>query len=106
MGKKKQEDFDEEEDFDNSSFNLGVLRGMYTCHDITHEAITRLRKSLEDVWSIEWNGTITPEKKAYIDKLNFAIDTLVTANELFQDEYDVKIDELKARTESEEEYLL
>jgi hypothetical protein len=108
MSKKdKKKPSEHEEEFDNSSFDVGVLHGMYECHNITSDAISRLRKSLEDVWTIEWNGTVTPEKKAYMEKLNFALDTLTAFADIFQDDYDVKLDKLKAKAEPEyyeEEY--
>jgi hypothetical protein len=101
MSKKSKKDFKEEGEFNNSSYDIGVLHGMYSCHNITADAISRLRKSLEDVWTIEWTGTVTPEKKAYMEKLNFALDTLTALADIFQDDYDVEIDKLKAKTEPE-----
>jgi hypothetical protein len=89
-----------------AKFRGGNMQGMFECHAIFSESLSRLRQSLDDVWSIEYNGKITPSKQAYMDKLSFAVDTLGSLEELFQDEYFRKLDELKAEEEAEyeEEY--
>ena len=83
----------------------GKNEGMYACHDVTVSAIKRLRRSLEDVWSIEYSGVITPQKQVQADKILFAIDTLATLDDIFADEYDTKLAELRSgkRNGTEEE---
>ena len=79
-------------------------RGMAEAHDAYSNSISRLRHSLEDVWAIEYSGVITPEKKARIAELTFAIDTLTTLDEIFQGEYDEKLDKLDSEIEHGEDY--
>jgi hypothetical protein len=76
-------------------FQSGTLQGMYECHEVVTSEIARLRCSLEDVWSIEYSGAITPDKQARVDKLTFAVDTLVTLQDMVQGAYDTKLDALK-----------
>lgn len=77
-----------------SSFLDGQRKGMFKCHDAFSDTLVRLRQSLEDVWAIEYSGVITAEKKARVAELTFAIDTLVTLDDMFQGEYDTKLDKL------------
>lgn len=76
-------------------FQEGQLRGMYKCHDAFSDSLVRLRQSLEDVWAIEYTGPITAAKQARVDTLAFAINTLSTLEDMFQDEYDAKLDKMK-----------
>jgi hypothetical protein len=76
-------------------FQSGTLNGMYECHGVVDEEIRRLRRSLEDVWSIYNSGVITPDNKAIVDKIVFAVDTLTTLADMFQGAYFEKLDELK-----------
>jgi len=76
-------------------FQSGTLNGMSECHGVVDEEIRRLRRSLEDVWSIYNSGVITPDNKAIVDKIVFAVDTLTTLADMFQGAYFEKLDELK-----------
>ena len=80
-------------------FQSGTLNGMYECHGVVDEEIRRLRRSLEDVWSIYNTGVITPDNKAIVDKIVFAVDTLTTLADMFQDAYFGKLDEFKKESE-------
>lgn len=77
-----------------AQFQNGQRSGMYKCHDIVSDSIERLRRSLEDVWAIEYSGVITPEKKARAAELTFAIDTLTIFDDMFQAEYDTGLSKL------------
>jgi hypothetical protein len=77
-----------------TQFIAGQRKGMYQCHDIVNDSIERLRRSLEDVWAIEYSGVITPEKKARVEEITFAINTLTTLDDMFQGEYDTRLDKL------------
>ena len=81
----------------------GKRRGMYKCHDAFSNSVARLRQSLEDVWAIEYSGVITAEKKARVAELIFAIDTLATLDDMFQGEYDEKLDKLNSEIEHGED---
>lgn len=102
MGKHKK-DFDptskvyslvEVEQMTASRFEEGQRQGMYKCHDAFSDTLARLRQSLEDVWAIEYTGVITSDKKARVAELTFAINTLATLDDMFQGEYDTKLDKL------------
>ena len=73
----------------------GQRKGMYQCHDAISDTIERLRQSLEDVWAIEYSGVITSDKKTRVEEITFAINTLITLEDMFQGEYDTKLDKLK-----------
>jgi hypothetical protein len=83
-------------------FQDGVLQGMFECHDVTSTAILRLRQSLDDVWAIEYGGVVTPDKKVYLEKLTFAIETLAALEEMFQGSYDTKFELLMKNAEPED----
>jgi hypothetical protein len=100
--KSAKKTFASEEEFNDASFDIGVLRGMYICYDIAHEEIQRLRKSLEDVWAIEYSGVITPAKQAHIDKLIFAVDTLTTLDDMLEGSYFTKLDSLREKSGEDE----
>ena len=72
----------------------GQRKGMYQCHEAFSDTIERLRQSLEDVWAIEYLGVITSDKKARVEEITFAINTLTTLEDMFQGEYDTKLDKL------------
>jgi hypothetical protein len=86
-----------------AQYQAGKLDGMYKCHDAASDSIHKLRRSLEDVWAIEYSGVITPEKKARVAELTFAINTLTTLDDMFQSEYDTRLDKLNRETEHGED---
>lgn len=86
-----------------SSFYDGQLDGFYECHDITTEVIRKLRNSLEEVWSIEQCDVYAVKNNSYQEKLNFAINTLVHLEEMFQDKYDSGLGIIKSHIESLED---
>lgn len=88
---------EEVDDMTLARFRAGQREGMYKCHDAFSDTLVRLRQSLEDVWAIEYSGVITPEKKARVAELTFAINTLTTLDDMFQGEYDTKLDKLSSQ---------
>lgn len=84
-------------------FHQGQLDGFYECHDITTDAIQGLRKSLEEVWSIESEMFEAKAEITQQDKILFAINTLVHLEELFQDKYDMGLHIIKSHIESLED---
>ena len=85
------------------SFHEGQLQGYYECHDLTTEVITKLRRSLEEVWSIEQGDVYPVKTNSYQEKLNFAINTLAHLEEVFQDKYDIGLEIIKSHIESLED---
>jgi hypothetical protein len=81
-------------------YNDFILEGMFICHKVTSKEISRLRQSLNDVWSIHYHDLITPEKKEMADKITFALDTLAVLEDMFQDSYFEKLDKLKSAEEN------
>jgi len=79
-----------------TQFQSGQHNGMYQCHGIVGDTIERLRQSLEDVWAIEYSGVITSDKKARVEEITFAINTLTTLDDMFQGEYDTKLNLLNS----------
>ena len=86
-----------------TQFTEGHRRGMYECHEAVSDSIARLRQSLEDVWAIEYTEVITSDKNARIAELTFAINTLTTLHDMFQGEYDTRLNKLNK--ESWEDYV-
>jgi hypothetical protein len=86
-----------------AQFQDGQRKGMYQCHDAVSDSIERLRRSLEDVWAIEYSGVITSDKKARAAELTFAINTLTTLDDMFQGEYDTRLDKLNRETKQGED---
>lgn len=88
----------------NEGFHEGQLQGYYECHDLTTEVIGKLRRSLEEVWSIELESPNLKTEVSTPDKLMFAINTLVHLEELFQDKYDIGLQIITSHIESLEDY--
>jgi hypothetical protein len=105
MGKKdptptdKVYSLEEVEEMTLTQFREGQRNGMYQCHDTVNNTIRRLRQSLEDVWAIEFSGAITDTKRAQVDKMLFALDTLTTLDDMFQGAYDDKLFAINAEDE-------
>lgn len=87
---------DEVTNIENEAYNAGRISGFYECHDVAYEAIGELRKSLEDVWSIECENVYPKKNSPTEDRLLFAINTLVHLEEVFQDRYDMGLEILKS----------
>ena len=102
MGKNKKDlgptdkiySLEEVDEMTLAQFQAGKLEGMYTCHEAVSDSIARLRQSLEDVWAIEYTEVITSDKNARIAELTFAINTLTTLHDMFQGEYDTRLNKL------------
>jgi hypothetical protein len=94
---------DEVDEMTLAQFQAGKLEGMYTCHEVISKEISRLRQSLDDVWSITYHDLITPEKKELAGKIVFAQDTLAVLDDMFQDSYFESLDSLKSETEHGED---
>jgi hypothetical protein len=78
------------------SFQEGRLEGMYKCFDITSDTIDTLRRSLENVWLIEQeDSSYPPKQNDQVAKLLFAINTLEVLVEIFQNNYNAKLDGMK-----------
>jgi hypothetical protein len=86
-----------------AQFQDGQRSGMYRCHAVVSNEISRLRQSLNDVWSITYHDLITPEKKELADKIVFAQDTLAVLEDMFQGSYFENLDSLKGETEHGED---
>jgi hypothetical protein len=86
-----------------AQFQDGQRSGMYRCHAVVSNEISRLRQSLNDVWSITYHDLITPEKKELADKIVFAQDTLAVLEDMFQGSYFENLDRLKSETEHGED---
>lgn len=87
---------DEVTNIENEAYNAGRISGFYECHDVVYDAISELRKSLEDVWSIECEHVYPKKTLPTEERLLFAINTLVHLEEVFQDRYDLGLEALKS----------
>jgi len=99
---EKMYSLDEFDEATLAQFNEGTLHGMYQCHEIISDTLTRFKQSLDDVWAITYQGLITPEKKELTDKIVFAQDTLAVLEDMFQDFYFEKLDSLKGEMSTDE----
>lgn len=92
-------------------FYSGRLNGMYKCHDVFTDTLARLKQSLEDVWAIEQTGIIYEKDKIRLEKMEFAVNTLVTLEDMFFGEYDSRLEVMKGEAErmsppmSEEDFM-
>lgn len=111
MGKKKNNSeektftIDEVDEMTLAQFRAGNQKGMYDCYDIFKELTSRLKQSSSDVWAIYNLNLITPDKKKVVDQMEFAINLLDTLEDMFQDYYDIKLDDIRrgdTNDESEE----
>ena len=84
-----------------AQFQDGQRSGMYRCHAVISNEISRLRQSLDDVWSITYHDVITPEKKELADKIIFAQDTLAVLEDMFQGSYFENLDNLSKEIKHE-----
>jgi len=84
-----------------AQFQDGQRSGMYRCHAVISNEISRLRQSLDDVWSITYHDVITPEKKELADKIVFAQDTLAVLEDMFQGSYFENLDNLNKEIKHE-----
>jgi hypothetical protein len=82
-----------------TKFQEGQRQGMYKSYKVFSDTLVRLRQSLEDVWAIEFSGVITDTKRAQVDKMLFAVDTLTTLDDMFQEAYDDKLSAITAEDE-------
>jgi len=73
------------------------LEGFYESHEILFDAIKRLKTSLNDYASIEYQDFVPPEG----DKIAFAYNTLTALEDLFIDAYDQKIEPLRWEIEND-----
>ena len=105
MGKKDPKPSDkiysleEVEETTLTKFQEGQRQGMYKSHKVFSDTLVRLRQSLEDVWAIEFSGVITDTKRAQVDKMLFAVDTLTALDDMFQEAYDDKLSAITAEDE-------
>jgi hypothetical protein len=82
------------------SYKEGRLSGMFEAYDVFESVIGRLRNSLDTVWQIhDEEDSLDTAAQEYKDRLTFASNTLFTLRMIFQDEYDAKLDEIKAGME-------
>jgi|AntAceMinimDraft_11_1070367.scaffolds.fasta_scaffold238831_1 hypothetical protein len=89
----------------NKDYLEGKLGGMFECYDIAEKAMSKVIKSLEDVWSIhemDDNFKNRANNDAYMAKLEFANNSIRMLRQVFQDDYDSKIDEAKALVEMDD----
>jgi hypothetical protein len=81
-------------------YKEGKLNGMFEAYDVIDSAIVKLRHSLDTVWQIhDEEDSLDKSSQEYKDRLTFATNTLFVLRTMFQDDYDAKIDEIKAGME-------
>lgn len=79
------------------SYGEAKLEGMFEAYNLADEAIGRLRRSLENVWSIhDQDDSLNKSSQEYRERLEFAISTLSVLRENFGDEFDMSISEIKS----------
>lgn len=82
------------------------FEGMAEAHTVVSDALESVSKSLGDVWSIYSQGILTAEKKAQVQELEFAMNTLTHLEQVFQDKYFSVLDKYKGIREREEALYL
>jgi len=90
-----------------TAFSKGVLAGIITARDLHYETAKRLKQSIDDVMNIHLGSEVlTKDKQDAVQKLQYARDTLTAFQELFDSEYEEKMDELQQKAlEEMPEYL-
>jgi hypothetical protein len=78
----------------------GKMDGMAQVYEIFDDALGKLKNSIENVWMIyDQDDFIRPAITEQKDRLHFSLNTLFVLREMFDGEYDSKIDEIKVLRE-------
>jgi hypothetical protein len=78
----------------------GKMDGMAQVYEIFDDALSKLRNSIDNVWMIyDQDDFIRPAITEQKDRLQFSLNTLFVLREMFDGEYDSKIDEIKVLRE-------
>jgi predicted NBD/HSP70 family sugar kinase len=82
----------------------GKMDGMAQAYEIFDDALRKLRNSIDNVWMIyDQDDFIRPAITEQKDRLHFSLNTLFVLREMFDGEYDSKIDEVKALIDRQKE---
>jgi hypothetical protein len=82
------------------SYLEGKLSGMFYAHEAFNVVMEKLLNSIDNVWMIhDQEDIVTTSVKEYKDKLMFAHSAISVLREMFGDEFDSRINEIKAAKE-------
>lgn len=78
----------------------GKLSGMFHAYDAFDVVMRKLKNSIDNVWMIhDHEDIVSKSAQEYKNKLMFAHNTLSVLAEMFNDEYDSRLNEIKAARE-------
>lgn len=76
----------------------GQLNGMYQGYEVFDTVFRKLRDSIDNVWMIyDEADSLDQSSEEQKQKLAFARHTLFVLGQMFQDEYDMQLDKVKAQ---------
>lgn len=79
------------------AYREGRMSGMFEAYDIFVGALRKLENSLDNVWMIHDQGdTLNKSSEEHKAKLSFATSTLFILREMFENEYDQGLADIKS----------
>ena len=84
----------------NESYLEGKLSGMFNAYEAMANSMDKIRSSIDNVWMIhDQEDFISDSVQEQKDRLMFARNTLSVLEEVFNDEYDFRLNEIKSGME-------
>jgi hypothetical protein len=88
----------------NKKYLEGKLEGMFSTYEAFDVVISKLRSSIDNVWMIhDQEDLVKKSSEEQKDRLMFAQNALWVLREMFDDEYDSRLNEVKALRDYEDE---
>jgi hypothetical protein len=80
----------------NKKYLEGKLEGMFSTYEAFDVVMVKLRNSIDNVWMIhDQDDFVSKSAQEHKDKLMFAHNALSVLGEMFNDEYDSRLNEVK-----------
>jgi hypothetical protein len=88
----------------NEQYLEGKLSGMFNTYEAFDVVMSKLRSSIDNVWMIhDQEDLVKKSSEEHKDRLMFAQNALSVLREMFDDEYDSRLNEVKALRDYEDE---
>lgn len=79
------------------SYTEAKLSGMFEAYQLIETAIVRLRRSLDNVWMVyDQADSLDQFSQESMERLSFAMNTLFVLRQMFEDEFDMSVSEIKS----------
>lgn len=84
----------------NESYLEGKLSGMFSAYEALADSMDKIKNSIDNVWMIhDQEDFISASAQEQKDRLMFARNALSVLEEVFNDEYDSRLNEIKSGME-------